>query len=185
MPLSDSSQTYMRAVWPMPSPADLRLASPAGVSEVSRFSCMKFLGVPGVFDYARLSRNSRYRSHSCCLPPLQERRRLDCIFSELNTHPTYSPVYASSCTSRCPTQNSGSSGSLVPSRKASSASASCRFNPTHCNRDFGTAEQNQLPSSTSATDSSRRQIASPGAPSASMPSVAGAGVCVLMLAGVG
>jgi hypothetical protein len=50
--------------------------------------------------YARLSENSRYHSHSCCLPPLQERRRLDCIFSELNIHPTYSPVYASSCTSR-------------------------------------------------------------------------------------
>ena len=28
----------------------------AGVSEVSRFSCMKFLGVSGVFDYAGLSR---------------------------------------------------------------------------------------------------------------------------------
>jgi hypothetical protein len=91
MPLSDSSQTYMRAVWPKPSPAVLRLTFAAGVCEVSRFSCMKFLGVPGVFDYARLSGNSRYRSHSCCLPPLQEHRRLDCIFSELNTHPTYSP----------------------------------------------------------------------------------------------
>ncbi len=45
MPLSDSSQTYMRAVWPKPSPADLRLGSPAGVSEVSRFSCLKLLGV--------------------------------------------------------------------------------------------------------------------------------------------
>jgi hypothetical protein len=136
MPLSDSSQTCTRAVWPKPSPADLRLGSPAGVSAVSRFSCMKFLGVPGVFDYARLSENSRYRSHSCCLPLLQERRRLECIFSELNTQPTYSPVYASSCTSRCPTQNSGPSGSLVLSREASSASASCRFSPAHCNRDF-------------------------------------------------
>jgi hypothetical protein len=45
MPLSDSSLTCMRAVWPKPSPADLRLGSPAGVSEVSRFSCMKFLGL--------------------------------------------------------------------------------------------------------------------------------------------
>src|SRR5208337_2212294 len=31
----------------------------AGVSEVSRFSCMKLLGASGVFDYAGLSRNSR------------------------------------------------------------------------------------------------------------------------------
>ena len=45
MPLSDSSQTYIRAVWPKPSPAVLRLTLAAGVCEVSRFSCMKFLGV--------------------------------------------------------------------------------------------------------------------------------------------
>src|SRR5215831_345439 len=55
---------------------------------------------------------------------------------ELNTHPTYSPVYAAPCTSRCPAQNSGPSGSLVLSRDASSSSAPCRFSPAHCNRDF-------------------------------------------------
>ena len=59
MPRCDSSQTCMRAVWPEPSPADLLPSSATGVSEVSRFSCMKFLGVSGVFDYAGLSRNSR------------------------------------------------------------------------------------------------------------------------------
>src|SRR6202051_3073961 len=67
MPQCDSSQTSMRAVWPEPSPADLQ-QFPAGVSEVSRFSCMKFLGVPGVFDYAGLNTDSRYRPCSCCLP---------------------------------------------------------------------------------------------------------------------
>jgi len=40
----------------------------AGIPEVSRFSCMKFLGVPGVFDYAGLNKDSRYRPRSCCLP---------------------------------------------------------------------------------------------------------------------
>jgi len=58
---------------------------------------------------------------------LQRRRRPDCIFSELNTHPAYSPVYASPCISRCPTQNSGSSGSLLLSREKFSFSASCRL----------------------------------------------------------
>jgi hypothetical protein len=58
----------MRAVWPEPSPAVLRLTFAAGISEVSRFSCLKFLDVSGVFDYAGLSRGSRYRPHSCCLP---------------------------------------------------------------------------------------------------------------------
>jgi hypothetical protein len=67
-PLCDSSETYTRAVWPEPSPAVLRLIFVAGISEVSRFSCMKFLGVPGVFDYAGLNKDSRYRPCSCCLP---------------------------------------------------------------------------------------------------------------------
>ena len=35
----------MRAVRPSPSPTALRSGWTAGVSEVSRFSCMKFLGV--------------------------------------------------------------------------------------------------------------------------------------------
>src|SRR5207245_3616823 len=45
MPLSDSSQTCTRAVRPEPSPAVLRLTFAAGISEVSRFSCLKCLGV--------------------------------------------------------------------------------------------------------------------------------------------
>ena len=79
----------MRAAWLWPSPADLLPGLTTGVFEVSRFSCMKFLGVSGVFDYAGLSGDSRYCPRSCCLPPLQERRRPDVIFSELNTHPAY------------------------------------------------------------------------------------------------
>ena len=59
MPLCDSSETYTRAVRPKPSPAVLRLTFIAGISEVSRFSCMKLLGVSGVFDYAGLSGSSR------------------------------------------------------------------------------------------------------------------------------
>src|SRR5208283_5277565 len=39
-----------------------------GVSEVSRFSCVEFLDVYGVCDYAGLAQNSRYRSGPCCLP---------------------------------------------------------------------------------------------------------------------
>jgi hypothetical protein len=38
----------------------------AGVSEASRFSCMKFIGVSGVFDYAGPSKDSRYRPCPCC-----------------------------------------------------------------------------------------------------------------------
>jgi hypothetical protein len=59
MPRCDSSETNTRAVRPKPSPAVLQLMLTAGTSEVSRFSCMKFLGVSGVYDYAGLNRNSR------------------------------------------------------------------------------------------------------------------------------
>src|SRR5579864_9389715 len=58
----------MRAVRLLPSPTALLPGLAAGVSEVSRFSCMKFLGVPGVFDYAGLNEDSRYHPGPCCLP---------------------------------------------------------------------------------------------------------------------
>jgi len=68
MPLCDSSGTFIRAVWPKPSPVDPRSGWTTGVSEVSRFSCLKFSRRVWVFDYAGLSRGSRYRPYSCCLP---------------------------------------------------------------------------------------------------------------------
>ncbi len=141
MPQCDSSETYTRAVWPRPSPAVLRLTFAAGISEVSRFSCMKFLGVL----WGLRLRRTETRTRGSALVPiafraLQRRRRPDCQFSELHTHPADSPVYASPSTSRCPVQNSGPSGSLVLSREASSSSASCRFSPAHCNGLFSTVD---------------------------------------------
>src|SRR5215467_1643609 len=88
MPLCDSSETYVRAVRLLPSSADLLSGSTAGVSEVSRFSCMKFIGVSGVFDYAGPSRDSRYRPCSCGQPRILKRLASRMIFSELDTHPT-------------------------------------------------------------------------------------------------
>src|SRR5260370_38768586 len=99
MPLSDSSQTYMRAVWPKPSPAVLRLTLAAGVCEVSRFSCMNFLGVSGVFDYAGLSRSSRYLACSCCLPCVTKTSRPGLHLFEAECPPHLSSVYASLCPS--------------------------------------------------------------------------------------
>jgi len=68
MPLSDPSRMCMRAVRLEPSPADLPPSLATGVFEVSRFSCMKFIGVPGVSEYAGLNMDSHYRPCSCCLP---------------------------------------------------------------------------------------------------------------------
>jgi hypothetical protein len=140
MPLSDSSGTFSC------EPCGLSLHPPsccwlaAGVSEASRFSCMKLPRVPGVSDYAGPGRHSRYRPRPFCLPPSLKFRRPDCIFSELNTQPTCTPVYASPYTSRCATQTSGPSGSLLLSRRSLLFPASCRFIPAHSNRDFASSD---------------------------------------------
>ncbi len=82
-------------------------------------------------QHAGLNRESRLRLCPCCLPLDQQRRHPDLVFSKLDTQPTYSPVYASSYTSRCTTQNSGPSGSLLLPRNNFPFSASCRFIPAH------------------------------------------------------
>src|SRR5215469_5981522 len=141
MPRSDSSETYTRAVRPKPSPTDLLSVWTAGVFEVSRFSCMKFLGV---LWGLRLRRTEQRLALSplFILPSAHYKDvgvRIASFRSSI-AHPTYPPVYASPCTSRCPTQNSGPSGSLILSRKNFSFSASCRFSPAHCNRDLSTTD---------------------------------------------
>jgi hypothetical protein len=113
-PLSDSSGMCMRAVRPEPSPAVLWLLFAAGIPEVSRFSCMKFLGVSGVFDYAGLSRNSHNCSCSCGLPRITKTVGVRIAsFRSSIAHPAYTPVYTSLTPSRESAQDSGPSGSLV------------------------------------------------------------------------
>src|SRR6202043_3498244 len=90
-------------------------------------------------------RNLRCPPRPYCLPPMQKRQRPDCIFSKLNTQPTCTPVYASLNTSRCATQNSGPSGSLLLSRRTLAFPASCRFIPAHCIGDLASTEQNPPP----------------------------------------
>src|SRR5216684_2381830 len=123
----------MRAVWPEPSPADLPPRLAAGVSEVSRFSCMKFLGVSGVFDYAGPNRSSRYRACSYCLPHITRASASGLTVYGAEYPPRLSSVYASLGTSRYPAQDSRPSGSLLLSRKALSSFTPCRFSPAHCN----------------------------------------------------
>jgi hypothetical protein len=119
---------------------------------------MKLPGVSGVYDYAGPSRNLRCRSRPCCLPPMQKRQRPDCIFSELNTQPTCTPVYASPNTSRCATQNSGPSGSLLLSRRTLSFPASCRFIPAHCIGDLALVVNIELPTDEMIVSRKSRRI---------------------------
>jgi hypothetical protein len=93
---------------------------------------MKFLGVSGVFDYAGLTRSSRYRACSCCLPHITRASASGLPVYGAEYPPRLSSVYASLSTSRYPAQDSRPSGSLLLSRKELSSSASCRFSPAHC-----------------------------------------------------
>jgi hypothetical protein len=102
MPLSDSSGTCTRAVRPWPSPAGLPSSCPAGIPEVSRFSCLKLLGVQGVFDYAGLA-----GTLALSFPVHIAFRRFESVgaliagFRSSMSLPAYASVYASLGTSRC------------------------------------------------------------------------------------
>jgi hypothetical protein len=61
MPLSDPSGTCTRVIRPWPSPAGLLALSSVGIPEVSRFSCLKFLGVQGSSTTQGQPGISRYR----------------------------------------------------------------------------------------------------------------------------
>src|SRR5208283_3005332 len=65
---SDPSPAYTSGVglWAFPDRSPLA----GNTEEVSRFSCMQFLSVPGVSDYAGPPAGSRYRRRVCSLPPL-------------------------------------------------------------------------------------------------------------------
>ena len=102
--------------------------------------------LPPVYASLRPSRQERKTRDRCRL--LASHRmtlafttphRLVAGAPELNTQPTYTPVYASLYTSRCTTQNSGPSGSLILSRKNFAFSASCRFIPAHRHGLFATS----------------------------------------------
>src|SRR6266542_6467878 len=86
MPLCDSSETYVRAVRLSPLPADLLPGLTAGVSEVSRFSCMKFMGSSTTPDRTE---TRAIAPCSCCPSPIFKTVASGMIFSELDTHPTY------------------------------------------------------------------------------------------------
>ncbi len=87
------------------------------------------------------SRGFYVRAHRASLPPLAPDMlvaRIQAIgdtgtFTPQDPQPCrlLPPVYASLCTSRCPAQNSGPSGSLPLSRETLAFSTSCRFIPAH------------------------------------------------------
>ena len=93
---------------------------------------MKFLGVFWGLRLGRTEQETRMiaSAHVAC----RDYKRVGVLIASFRSsiaQPTYPPVYASLCTSRYPTQNSGPSGSLLLSREALSSSTPCRFIPAH------------------------------------------------------
>jgi hypothetical protein len=130
-PQCDSSQTYTRAVRPEPSPADLLPGWATGVSEVSRFSCMKFLGVPWGLRPRRTEQKLALSLLSM-LPSAHVNRvgvRVVYFRGSMATPPILYLRFAGSLA--VATQDSRPSGSLLLSCKALSSSTSCRFSPAH------------------------------------------------------
>jgi len=78
-------------------------------TEVSRFSCMLFLDVHGVSDYAGPKADSRSNAGPPCgLPFNVTRSPPGSAFTKLNTQPADASIYASPAASRRPTQDSRS-----------------------------------------------------------------------------
>src|SRR5260370_15911103 len=121
----------MRAVWPEPSPADLLSGLATGVSEVSRFSCMKFLGVPWGLRPRRTEQKLALTLLSM-LPSAHVNRvgvRVVSFRGSMATPPILYLRFAGSLALAA--QDSRPSGSLLLSCKALSSSTSCRFIPSH------------------------------------------------------
>src|SRR5512132_3806673 len=133
MPLCDSSETCTRAVRPEPSPAVLRLTAPAGIPQVSRFSCMMFLRVLWGLRLRRTERELAL-TRLLMLPSAHYKDvgvRIASFRSSI-AHPAY-PLSTLHCVPRGSSARLGPSGSLLLTRKALSSSTSCRFSPAHCN----------------------------------------------------
>ena len=106
---SDSSETGMEAVrlWAFASRSVLFVLS--DISEVSRFSCRKFLDVPGVVDDAGSAEDSRWRPQPYGLPLKSSSVGTPvAAFRRSIAQPADAPVHASMGTSRRPPQDPGS-----------------------------------------------------------------------------
>jgi len=119
-------------------------------ADISLCSSLRVCSPPRSFLPLRIlpqgSQDSYIRAHRASLPPHVPDMlavRIQAIdgartFTLQDSQPCrlLPPVYASPCTSRYPTQNSGPSGSLLLSRRTLPFPASCRFSPAHCIGDF-------------------------------------------------
>ena len=135
---SDSSKTCVKAVWQCAFASRSVPCWYPDISEVSRFSCRKFLDVREFSDYAELTEDSRLRPQSYSLPPKSSGVGTPiAAFRSSITQPADAPVYASMVTSRCHRRTWGQDGSLLLSCRTLAFPTSCRFIPAHRLWPFG------------------------------------------------
>jgi hypothetical protein len=106
---SDSAETYTEAVRPRAFASRSGRFGRSDISAVSRFSCRKFLDVPGVFDDAGSAADSRYRPPPYGLPLKSSRVGTPmAAFRSPIAQPIDAPIHASAVASRRPPQDLGS-----------------------------------------------------------------------------
>jgi hypothetical protein len=101
--------------------------------------------------------------------------------SELNTQPACTPVYASPCTSRYPTQNWEAERLATPSRTTLPFPASCRFSPARHIGDFSRikiCDRLRIQRDHMTRFAGRRAQLSDGSPAAFNPSSQDIGECI-------
>src|SRR5215475_7585897 len=131
---SDFSGACAPALWLSAFAGRSRSESDRDAPEISRFSCMLFLSVPGFLDYAGPSGHSRSVATWCVAFPVGNRvqRPNSAFFEAQSPKPTDTPVYASTAASRRHPQDSGPRWirSLLSCRTLSFPTT-CRFIPAH------------------------------------------------------
>src|SRR6516165_3848510 len=105
---SDFSGACAPALWLSAFASRSRSESDRDAPEVSRFSCMLFLSVPGFSDYAGPTGHSRSTATRRGVSPSEIGfDALILVFRSSIARPTGTPIYASTSTSRCVLQDSG------------------------------------------------------------------------------
>src|SRR5262245_23932538 len=106
---SDSSEAYTEAVRPGAFASRSGRSGRSDISEVSRFSCRKFLDVPGVLDDAGSAADSRYRPPPCGLPLKSSSVGTPiAAFRRSIAQPVDAPIHASAVASQPSPQDLGS-----------------------------------------------------------------------------
>ena len=129
MARSDPSPSFMPALRLSPFPAGLAFLLPVN-DEVSRFSCMWFLSVPGVYDYVGSKRTRGVYVHSgVAFPFCPQGRHPNCFFRSSIPCPPM-PLFTLQAPPHDDTSKTrGQDGSLLLSCETLSFSTTCRFIP--------------------------------------------------------